>query len=77
MCKCGSFKIQNNDVSRFLYKILGGLKNSITNMYFTICFKFRTEIQMLLLGQEKLIFLLGYMRESMGNQLIHNYSSVY
>lgn len=70
-----NFKLQNNNKSRFLCKNLCELKNSIANI---LLFILNSEIKLKWYSEEKLtIFILKYMRQSIGKWLIHNYSFVY
>lgn len=77
-CECDLSTLRSRTIilSRFRYKILGALKNSITNILLSI---WNSELKFKCYSQDMKhlpIFILGYRRESVGNQLIHNYSSV-
>lgn len=61
-------KLQSNNISRFLFRNLGGFKNSITNI---LLFILNSEIKSNgTLKRKSPIFIPGYKRESIGKQLI-------
>lgn len=73
MCK-STLSLQT--ISRFQQKYVGGMKNSITNILLIL----NLEIKYKWFSENKRnlpIYKIGYVRESIGKLLIHNYSSVY
>lgn len=69
-----NFKLQNNNVSRFLYKNLGGLKNSITNILLLIL---NSKVKSKRYSEDKRNFCTWVHERINREQLTHNYSFAY